>query len=251
MPESKETPVKTLLAAGILTLVVSPLVHAAAQPDPAVFDAILADRARGGGFDYKGVTGQDKKRLAAYLANLGDADPGSMGEDERKAFSINAYNAMAIAIVLEHYPVKSIRDIDGAFGAIRKKIGGEMLTLDDIENRLREAGDARIHFAIVCASKSCPPLARKAYRAASLSADLDAQGRAFLSDPSKNLIDRPGERLALSKIFDWDRKEFERDGATVAKFAARFAPDPATASWIETLRKKPEFLKYDWSLNQP
>jgi uncharacterized protein DUF547 len=242
--------VKTLWVAGIL-LAVSPLARAAAQPDPAVLDAILADRARGGGFDYRGATGQDKKRLAAYLANLGDADPKAMGDEERKAFLINAYNAMAVAIVLEHYPVKSIRDVDGAFGSIRKRIGGGMLTLDDIENRLREAKDARIHFAIVCASKSCPPLARKAYRAASLSKDLDTQGRAFLSDSSKNVIDRAKERLALSKIFDWDRKEFERDGGTVVKFAAKFAPDPATASWIETFPKKPEFLEYDWSLNQP
>jgi hypothetical protein len=243
---------RALLSAAFLALGLAPALQAAvSEPDPAVFDAILSDRAREGGFDYRSATGQDRKRLAAYLSNLGDARPKEMSDDERKAFWINAYNAMAIAIVLEHYPVRSIRDIAGAFQSIRKRIGGEMLTLDDIENRLRETRDARIHFAIVCASKSCPPLARKAYRARSLSADLDAQGRAFVGDPSKNVIDRADERLALSKIFDWNRKEFERDGGSLAAYVARFAPDAATASWLRTFRKRPEFLEYDWTLNQP
>ena len=224
-----------------------------AQPDPAAFDAVLSARARGGGFDYRGATGQDKKRLSAYLSNLGDADPSSMSPEERKAFLITAYNAMAIAIVLESrpQPVKSIRDIGGAFNGIRKRIGREMLTLDDIENRLRDTKDARIHFAIVCASKSCPPLAPRAYRAESLSSALDAQGRAFVNDPSKNVLDRSEGRVALSKIFDWNRKEFERDGGTLTKYAARFAATPSLASWVETYAKAPEFLEYDWALNQP
>ena len=221
------------------------------SPDPAAFDAVLAARARDGGFDYRAATGQDRKRLAAYLANLGDADPGAMKDDERKAFWINAYNAMAIAVVLERYPVKSIRDIDGAFNGVRKRIGGEMRTLDDIENRLRDMKDARIHFAIVCASKSCPPLAPRAYRAADLPASLDAQGRAFVNDPSKNVFDRAAGRVALSKIFDWNRKEFERDGGTLTKSVARFVAEPSLASWLKTYPKPPEFLEYDWALNQP
>ncbi|HEY3204220.1 MAG TPA: DUF547 domain-containing protein [Thermoanaerobaculia bacterium] len=227
-----------------------PLVVAGDRPDPAVFDAILAERARFGGFDYRAVTGQDRKRLAAYLANLGDADPKTTGEDGRKAFFINAYNAMAISIVLDHYPVKSIREIGGAFHSIRRKIGGELLTLDDIENRLRQANDARIHFAIVCASRSCPPLAGAAYRAAGLSAALDAQGRAFLNDASKNVVDRAHGRLALSQIFHWNRKEFERDGGSLLRYVSKFVTDPATASWMAGFRKEPEFLEYDWALNQ-
>ena len=220
-------------------------------PDPAAFDAVLAERARRGGFDYRGATGQDKKRLGAYLSNLGDADPAALSPEERKAFLINAYNAMAIAIVLERYPVASIRDIDGAFKSIRKRIGREMLTLDEIENRLRDTRDARIHFAIVCASKSCPPLAPKAYRAEGLSAALDAQGRAFVNDPTKNVLDRSASRLALSKIFEWNRKEFERDGGSLTRYTAKFVAEPSLASWVETFPKAPEFLEYDWALNQP
>lgn len=224
---------------------------AAPQPDPAAWNAILAARARSGGFDYRGATGQDRKRLAAYLANLGDADPASMGRDERTAFLINAYNAAAVAVVLDHYPVKSIRDVDGAFAGIRRRIGGAMRTLDDVENLLRETGDARIHFAIVCASRSCPPLRPTAYVATGLSDALDAQGLAFVNDPSKNLLDRARGRVALSKIFDWDRKEFERGGGTLLRFVAHFVSDPGLAKWLEAFPGRPEFLEYDWSLNQP
>ena len=142
----------------------------ASQPDPAPFDAVLAERARGGGFDYRGADGQDKKRLAAYLSNLGDANPKEMAPEERKAFCDQRVQRDGDRDRAGPYPVKSIRDIDGAFDGIRRRIGGEPLTLDEIENRLRETRDARIHFAIVCASKSCPPLATRAYRRAGLSA---------------------------------------------------------------------------------
>ncbi len=225
---------------------------AAPQPDTAAFDAVLQARAKNGGYDYAGTTGQDKKRLAAYLANLGDASPASMTPDERKAFYINAYNAAAISTVLERYPTKSILDIDGAFKTIPHRVGGEMLTLDAIENKLREANDSRIHYAIVCASRSCPPLAARAYVAQGLSAALDRQGREFANDASKNQIDRAKGRAALSKIFFWNRKEFERDGSgSLLKEVSKFVADPATASWLAGLAKEPEFLDYDWALNQP
>ncbi len=173
-----------------------------------------------------------------------------MAPDERKAFYINAYNVIAIETLLDH-PGKKIIDIDGAFKTIPHKVGGETLTLDGIENKLREARDARIHFAIVCASKSCPPLAGKAYRAEGLSAALDRQGRSFVNDPSKNRIDKAKGPIALSMIFNWNRKEFERDGGTLLKAVARFVNDPATASSIALSATEPTFLEYDWSPNQP
>jgi len=175
-----------------------------------------------------------------------------MSPDEKKAFYINAYNACAIATVLDRYPTKSILDIDGAFKKVTHKVGGEMLTLDAIENKLREDKDARIHFAIVCASKSCPPLAGRAYTAAGLSAELDRQGRAFVNDASRNSIDRQKGKVSLSKIFFWNRKEFERDGGgSLVKDVAKFLSDPTAAAWLASFASEPEFLEYDWSLNQP
>lgn len=228
----------------------APLLAAATQPDTAVWDAILAARARNGGFDYRGADGQDRKRLAAYLVNLGDADPKAMGADERKAFYLNAYNATAIAIVLERHPLASIREVHGVFDSIRRKIGREMLTLDDVENRLRGFRDARFHFAIVCAARSSPPLAARAYRAATLANDLDVQGRVFVRDPARNVIDPAAGRLALSQMFEWNRKEFERDAESLASYVSRFT-ERAVGDWLKTFQKSPEFLPYDWALNQP
>jgi hypothetical protein len=222
-----------------------------ASPDPAPFDAVLAARARNGGFDYEGATGQDRKRLAAYIANLGDANPAALSPDERKAFYINAYNALAIQTLLDN-PGRKITDIRGAFDSTKHRVGGESLTLDDVENRLRAMKDARIHFAIVCASRSCPPLHPTAYRAEGLGEALDRQGRAFVNDPARNVIDKGRDRLALSMIFRWDRREFERDaGGSLVRFVSKFVSDPATAAWVAALPREPEFLEYDWRPNQP
>ena len=241
---------KRAIAATVLTLVLTSLARASGVPDPAALDAVLEKRAHNGGFDYAGADGQDRKRLAAYATNLGDAQTAAMTADEKKAFYINAYNVFAIETILAN-PGKKITDIGGSFNKEKHRVGGEMLTLDEIENRLRDLKDARIHFAIVCASKSCPPLAAHAYTAAGLNEALERQGRAFVNDPSKNVIDRAKGRVALSKIFHWDRKEFERDGGTLMKFVSRYGGDAATASWLAAYPKDPEFLDYDWSPNQP
>lgn len=236
-------------AVAALWLALASGLGAAGLPDPAPFDAVLAARAREGGFDYKGMTGQDSKRLAAYRANLGDAKPSGMSPDEKKAFYINAYNAFAIQTLLDN-PGKKITDVEGAFKTAKHKVGGEMLTLDEIENKLRESNDARIHFGIVCASRSCPPLAPRAFTAANVSTTLDRLGREFVNDPKKNVVDRAKGRLALSKIFYWNRKEFERDGGTIAKYVSKSVSDPETAAWLAAYKGEPEFLEYDWNPNQ-
>jgi|SRR5688572_8363262 len=241
---------KAFSASVAVVLVLGGAASALPLPDPAPFDAVLAARARGGGFDYRGATGQDRKRLAAYLANLGDAPPSAMTADEKKAFYVNAYNAMAIGIVLDRYPIESIMDVDGAFRKITRRIGGETLSLDDIENKLRSFDDPRFHFAIVCVSESCPPLAPRAYSAETVSAAFDRQGRAFVNDPRRNAIDRTKGRVALSKIFDWNRKEFERAAGSVSRYVARYAADRATADWLASRAERPDFLEYDWALNQ-
>ena len=239
------------LLAAVCLLSIAAIAPGAGLPDPAAYDAVLQARARNGGYDYAGTTGQDRKRLAAYEANLGDAAVGSMNPDERKAFYINAYNVYAIQTLLDN-PGKKITDVSGAFKEKTHRVAGETLSLDDIENKLREARDARIHFAIVCASRSCPPLAPRAYGAAGLSEALDRQGREFVNDPARNVLDRAKVRLALSKIFYWNRKEFERDAdGSLLKFVSRYAKDPATGSWVATFPKDPEFLEYDWNPNQP
>src|SRR5262245_20806830 len=104
-----------------MLLGLSSVAAGAGLPDRAPFDAVLAARARGGGFDYRGTTGQDRKRLAAYLSNLGDAVEAGMSDAERKAFEINAYNAIAIQTLLEN-PGRRITDIDGAFKTRKHRV---------------------------------------------------------------------------------------------------------------------------------
>ncbi|HEY7370233.1 MAG TPA: DUF547 domain-containing protein [Thermoanaerobaculia bacterium] len=218
------------------------------SPDPAAFDAVLAARAREGGFDYRGATGQDRKRLGAYIANLGDARTEAMRGDERKAFFINAYNALAIQTLLEN-PGKKILDVPGAFDGKTWRVAGRARTLDEIEKvDLKAFGDPRIHFAIVCASASCPPLAATAYRPEGLDAALDRQARAFVNDPRKNRLAEP---VALSKIFEWNRAEFEAKGEGLARVVSRWVEDPAARARLASHTGPISFLEYDWSPNQP
>ena len=95
------------------------------------------------------------------------------------------------------------------------------------------------------------PTASKAYRAPGLSEALDRQGREFVNDRSKNVIDRDRGHVALSMIFSWNRKEFERDGGTLPKYVSKYVSDAQTASWLAYGPREPEFLEYDWSPNQP
>jgi hypothetical protein len=237
----------------VVSLLLSALLAAAApgSPDPAAFDAVLAARARAGGFDYRGTTGQDKKRLAAYLANLGDARAEAMRPGERKAFFINAYNAIAIQTLLEN-PGRKILDVPGAFDKKTWRVAGKERTLDQIEKvDLKAFGDPRIHFAIVCASASCPPLAPKAYREEGLEEALERQARLFVNDPRRNQLGGAEGRIALSKIFEWNRAEFETKGQTLPAAVARWVTDPAARERLQSHTGPIDFLEYDWSPNQP
>jgi hypothetical protein len=204
--------------------------------------------------DYAALTrSEDWRRLVAGLA---DADPAVLEPgDENLAFWINVYNVLAIEMVVKHYPVASIRDIGSFLRPVWKKpvawVGRRELSLDEVEHRiLRPLGEPRIHGAIVCASLSCPPLAREPYRAGSLDAQLDASFRRWLADPRKGVrLDRGARTLHLSPIFDWFEEDFEASGGVLAT-VQRFAPDDV-ATWIaehgDDVRIR--YLDYDWSLN--
>jgi hypothetical protein len=177
------------------------------------------------------------------------------GQSEHLAFWINVYNVLAIDVVLQHYPVASIRDAGGLFTPVWKidagSVGGRIRTLHEIEHEiLRPMGEPRIHAAIVCASTSCPSLAREPYTAAQLDAQLDASLASFLADSRKGLaVDWPGGPLRLSKIFDWFEKDFAAQGG-VRKFITPHAPARERA-WLAGPGKSARirYLGYDWSLN--
>ncbi len=199
--------------------------------------------------------------IQSYLANLREipADKfDALPRADRLAYWINAYNAFTVRLILDHYPVKSIKDIGGLF---RSPFGKEFielrnlrpksLSLDDIEHGVLrpQFADPRVHFAIVCASKGCPPLRSEAFRAEVLEAQLDDQARRFLADRGKNRVDVEAKTLHLSPIFKWFREDFEKSAGSVPKFVARFLEEKTAAAIGDGKGWEIEYTDYDWTLN--
>lgn len=194
----------------------------------------------------------DWRRLLESLAAA--PEPGSSAsQSERLAYWINAYNVLAIDMVVRNFPVASIRDIGSVLRPVWKrdagKVGGRSVTLDEVEHTiLRPLGDPRVHMAIVCASTSCPSLAREPFRVERIDAQLDAAARAFVANPTKGARVEPGG-VRISKIFDWFAEDFVASGGVLA-FVRRHA-SPEMRAAIDRLGPKPQrlYFDYDWSLN--
>lgn len=200
--------------------------------------------------NYKGFQ-SDKSELDAYLKTLSDNAPQkSWSENDQKAFWINAYNAFTVSLILQHYPVKSIKDIGGKIYKINTAwdikfitIGGEKYDLNNIEHKMlrRKFEDPRIHFAIVCASMSCAKLRREAYIGSKLEAQLDDQGKDFLNDKSKNRIS--ADKAEISKYFTWYGGDFTKNGSLV-DFINKYSQTKINSN------TKISYLDYNWSLNE-
>jgi len=193
------------------------------------------------------------RRLVETLAA---SDPAALGSRPAElAFWINAYNVLAIDWVVREGPVESIRDLGNFLRPVWKKpagrVAGRDVSLDEVEHRiLRPMGEPRIHFAIVCASTSCPSLRREPFRAGELERQLDEQTRAFLADPRKGLaIDRTTSRIRVSKILDWFAQDFGEARGVLA-FVTRHAPEGDRA-WLgeQGDARALGTLPYDWRVN--
>ena len=211
--------------------------------------------------DYAALKRDGRPALDAYLRSLESVERSELEawpRADQLAFWINAYNAYTVKLILDHHPLRSIRSI-GLLpsSAFRKKFipleraAGRKLSLDDIEHRIlrEEFNEPRIHFAIVCASRSCPVLRDEAYRGRGLDAQLDDAAREFLRDPARNRYDAASRTLYLSSIFKWFRGDFESAAGTLPAFVARYVDEP-TAEALRHDGVRVEFLDYDWSLNE-
>jgi hypothetical protein len=201
--------------------------------------------------DYKGFK-NDQSELDSYLKLLSTNGPeSSWSANEQKAYWLNAYNAFTVSLILQHYPLKSIKDIGAAIKIPFVNtpwdikfitIKGQKYDLNNIEHGiLRKMGDPRVHFAINCASMSCPALRNEAYTAAKLDAQLDDAGRNFLRDKSKNRITT--DKAELSKIFSWFRGDFTKKGS-LADFLNRYSAIKINDN------TKISSLDYNWNLNE-
>lgn len=225
---------------------------------------LLARHVHGDRVDYAGLVA-DRPSLQAYLdtlAAVGADDFASWTEDQRFAFWIDAYNAFTLALVADHYPLKSIKDIGGLFdsvwdrrfiplGALFPEVGHEKLSLNDLEHEILRARfhDARVHAAINCASQSCPPLRAEPYLAERLDRQLDDQARRWLADPTRNRYELSTGTLRLSRIFDWFEEDFRRDAGSVQAWVARYAPEEVAERIASEEPLRIRFLDYSWKLN--
>jgi len=225
-------------------------------PAPAVdhsaFDAVLHARVAPGGLvDYAGLL-REPAGLDGYLRTLAAAPVASLDREARLALLINAYNAFTLRLILDHWPVGSIKDIPSSdrWTARRFALGGRIVSLDDIEHRqIRPVfHEPRVHFALVCAARGCPPLRAEAYTPDRLEAQLEDQARYVHSHDRWFRFDPTAGSVFATRLYDWYRADFEQAGPSVLDYMARYS-EPLRAALAAGRRPGLHFLRYDWSLN--
>lgn len=238
---------KKLLLTCIIALLGS-LSFSSDQPDHAIWDRLLQDHVSSSGKVKYRALKVKMDTLDAYLKEVIDHPPASdWSRNAKKAYYINAYNAYCIKFVLSKYPTKSVNDISFSGKEIwdfrMVKLGTKTTTLKSLENDiLRKMGDARIHFAINCASFSCPKLMNRAYTEDNVSSRMTRMAKAFINDPSKNVITE--KKIKISKIFDWYKEDFVKSDRTLIQYLNKYSKVTISPN------AKVEYLDYNWSLNE-
>ncbi len=223
---------------------VSTTANSAVNVDHSQWDKLLKKHVNSEGLvDYKGFQ-KDQAQLDSYLNMLSEKNPNNdWSVQELLAYYINIYNAATVKLIVENYPVKSIKDIDGAWTKGRVAVGNKELSLGGIENGiLRKMDEPRIHFAINCASISCPKLMDEAYTAAKINEQLDRAAKEFINS-EKNDISANSPKL--SSIFDWYQKDFTVNGKKdVIGFINKYSKTKINPGAAIT------YKDYNWNLNE-
>jgi len=218
--------------------------------DHTLYGNLLQKYVKDGVVDYRGLK-TEEGTLDQYLDLLDQTNPDALSRNEQLALYVNAYNAYTLKLILDNHPVASIKDIGGWLKGPWKirfcRIGGKAFTLDEIEHEIIRPRfkDPRVHFAVNCASKSCPPLISEPYQGSTLDEQLDANTRDFLNDPEENRLE--DDTLYVSKIFKWFREDF---GGDVVGFFLEHARDEFKDRLSESRNQiNIRYLDYDWHLN--
>lgn len=233
------------------SMVLAGSAHAESAVDDSLYGELLKKYVIDGVVNYQGFKNEEDK-LDRYLKIPENVNSKTLSHDQQFAFYINAYNAWTIKLILSGYPgIKSIKDLGNIFRSPWKKkicrIDGGIITLDDIEHKILRPRfrDPRVHFAIVCASKGCPPLISEPYRGEVLNQQLDNSARAFINNPERNRLE--GNILYVSSIFKWFAEDFNDD---IIGFFRKYVPDDVKSKLERTRDSiKIKYLSYDWSLN--
>ena len=215
-----------------------------------LFDQTLRAHVLDGNVNYPGYASD--ARLTQYLEQLNRLDPTTLSsKKDRLAFWINTYNAFAIKGILDGYSPKGLTGQYKYFVNRDYMVGGSKINLYAVERdilipRFREP---RIHFAIVCASRSCPKLRSWAFITQKIEEQLDDSARLFINDPTRNLFDREHKIAYLSKIFDWFTEDFVSHSGSLTTYVAQYVDDPQLAQELLNDSYEVKFLEYDWNLN--
>ena len=226
--------------------------------DHSMWTKVLKENVRMGAdgvarFDYGGVNSMSLARLKAYVGNLVLENVSALNKDEQRAYWINLYNAATVKVVIENFPVESIRDIStgllssGPWSTPLFDIEGESMTLNDIEHRILRPiwNDPRLHYALNCASIGCPNLQNEAFTAANTEALLDTGAKDYINHPRGVSVTENG--LVLSSIYEWFAVDFGEDEAALRAHLVSYA----SGELKEQITATPSIREYvyDWSLN--
>ena len=248
----------------ILIVLIATTFNIKAQDSHILFTETLSKYVSSGKVNYKGML--TDKKLDSYLEQLKNTNPDTIKNSNNKmAFWINAYNAYTLKIILDNYPLESINDLHSGgliLGTVFSStiwdkdfviINNKHMTLNTIEHKIlrKNFNNPRVHFALVCASISCPPLRNEAYEGYKLDEQLTDQGRIFLNDKSKNSFDINEKEAEISKIFDWFEDDFGDNDEKVLLFLSQFLPNSISTSlknygsdWDI------DYQDYNWNLNE-
>ena len=211
-------------------------------------------------FDYQAVSERDKQQLSDYLQALQGLDPRSFNHREQFAYWINLYNALTVQLVLEHYPITSIREIHqlpldslgeiiGPWDIKVAQVAGQSLSLNQIEHGILRSiwQEPRVHYVINCASRGCPNLPLQAITANELELQLNTAAQAFINHPrAVNLVN---DQLTLSSIYNWFSVDFGEDQNALLAHLIRYA-EPELANALTKFNGDIDY-QYNWQLNQP
>jgi hypothetical protein len=229
-----------------------------------LYSEILKDNVKNGLVDYKNL--KNEKRLDEYINFISKINPSEYKSEKNElAFWINAYNVYTLKIIVDNYPIESINELhkggkllSHVFGTtVWDKeiivINNEKRSLNYIEHDVirKNFSEPRIHFALVCAAISCPPLRNEAYEGHKLDEQLDDQAKIFLNDETKNKFDIESQQAEISKILDWYEEDFGDEDGEVLIFISRFLQE----NIAENIVHNPEdwdidYLDYNWELNE-
>jgi len=230
----------------------------AAEPDYSAWTEILSTHYNPAkGMDYERLRREDYPKLTKLVDTLSSVDVGSLTRDEQLAYWMNLYNVSTITLIVDNYPVDSIRDLSKSlinkYQVFDREVvpsGGRMVSLNEIEHeKIREGfSDPRIHFAINCAARSCPPMRQEAFVGARVDAQLEEQARSFINHNVRVELEGDKATLEVTKIMDWFEEDFEKAGG-VAAFVKKYLTGDDAVKLSTAKRIRVDHFDYDWTLN--